>query len=124
MMMAHLLCQYHKKHDQVRSPLLIWKGGGAFVFAPNNHIKLKYANNVIMWVYNAQGKLQLIEKFQNDTTTVCMRNEKGITPCESDYDCYDKAQSCRVLPISLNGSIKVCMPDNVQYSLNIPSFPY
>lgn len=76
-----------------------------------------------MWMYNAQGKLQVVEKF-DDSKTVCMRNEKGITPCESDYDCYDKAQSCRVLPISHDGSIKVCMPDDVQYTVNIPPFPH
>ncbi len=67
-------------------------------------------------LYTAQGIL-MCKKKKNVRETFeaapCNFNMKSLK-CEEDNDCHDRTMSCRIMPVSVNATIKVCMPDDVQ----------
>ena len=73
-------------------------------------------------MYSAQGEY-IHEGFVSSQPYFANNNlnsnvsRKSLSLCENDRDCENNQWSCRVLPISFNGSVKTCMPDNQQYRL-------
>ena len=69
--------------------------------------------------YTAQGLLvcrrNTLIKPSNEGFEGCGIS-KAFKECANDDECMDPSMSCRIMPVSVNSTQKVCMPDDVQYA--------
>lgn len=75
-------------------------------------------------MYSAQGVIlcktrPLVEGFNSPNLSTCSTSINGFIPCQSDMDCRDPTMSCRIMPISKNATVQVCMPDNIQFATQV-----
>jgi hypothetical protein len=56
----------------------------------------------------------------------CVRKKGGedviMKPCDRDHDCR-VTESCRLSPIGTYGSVRVCLPDDVQQAMTLINLP-